>query len=438
MSKLDSKLLAVTPFTVNPIQIVQEALKMFSVEARRVDIDLKMVIDQSYHDMGMRFLDLDPSRMKQVLINLLTNALKFTKTKSTRNVCVKIKASTERPTNESSGVEFIPRAVPVGKEEVPQPALEGRGDPVFLLFEVQDTGQGLDENEKKNLFQRFGQGSDRTHVNYGGSGLGLFISRSLAELQRGAIGVSSSPGVGSTFAFYIEAYHPSEEALTEAALNAAALSVTHSHSRTNHHIYSDDMDVEDLEEPPVVINGILVVEDNLVNQRITRRGLQDAGFVVDVANHGAEALEKLNQTEWAANPIAPRPQLSLLPPPIRGQNKQTNNTLSGSSISRGKPLVPLSVVLMDMEMPVMDGLTCTRRIREMEKLGLIRGHVPIIAVSANARTEQILEAKAAGCDDVLVKPYRMPELIEKMQVVIQRLSDSNKSGRLSESMQTGP
>jgi len=80
---------------------------------------------------------------------------------------------------------------------------------------------------------------------------------------------------------------------------------------------------------------------------------------------------------------------------------------------------------MDIEMPVQDGLTCTRRIRELEREGRVfcasGGRIPIIAVSANARPEQMQDAKKAGCDDVLVKPYRMPELIEKMQMVVRRV-----------------
>ncbi|GJC97137.1 HSP90-like protein [Colletotrichum higginsianum] len=83
------------------------------------------------------------------------------------------------------------------------------------------------------------------------------------------------------------------------------------------------------------------------------------------------------------------------------------------------------MILMDIEMPVQDGLTCTRRIRELEREGRVfcgsGGRIPIIAVSANARPEQMQDAKNAGCDDVLVKPYRMPELIEKMQVVVRRM-----------------
>ncbi|KAJ2905684.1 hypothetical protein MKZ38_004759 [Zalerion maritima] len=416
MSKLNSKLLAVTPITVDPTQIVQEALRMFSVEARRVDIDLSMVVDQSYYSKGSRFLALDPSRMKQVLINLLTNALKFTKAGNTRNVSVTMRASSTRPSSESCGVEFIPRASPVGQESFPQPALEGRGPPVYLIFEVRDTGQGLTDKEKSNLFKRFGQADVKTHVKYGGSGLGLFISRSLAELQRGAIGVSSRPGVGSTFAFFIEAYQPTDEELVEAKMNHAALSATTMSSVPTAHAKVSPRNMNSTPSPrpdivPVKIQGILVVEDNLVNQRITRRGLEDAGFEVDVANHGAEALDKLKQTQWMNIP-----------------SKDSNGFTR--PYSEAKPTVtPLGVILMDVEMPIMDGLTCTRRIREMEESGLIQGHVPIIAVSANARTEQILQAKSAGCDDVLVKPYRMPELIQKMQVVIRRLREPDSSRR---------
>ena len=411
MSKLDSKLLAVTPITVDPIQIVQEALKMFSVEARRIDIDLSMFVDKSYRDMGIKFLDIDPSRMKQVLINLLTNALKFTKAGSTRNVSVTIRASKTRPTSESCGVEFIPRRGPTG-HEFPQPALEGRGDTVFLIFEVQDTGQGLTDEEKVNLFQRFGQASVKTHVKYGGSGLGLFISRALAELQRGSIGVSSRPGIGSNFTFFIEAYQPTADELEEASTNQAAVMMNaRDRSHTSPQSRPTTPKGSSRLDPPaaVVIEGILVVEDNLVNQRITKRGLQDAGYDVYVANHGAEALEKIGCTQWMS---------------LREESGSDDSVCDCdvAPFDGSGETTKLSIVLMDIEMPVMDGLTCTRSIRELESKGIINGHIPIIAVSANARTEQILQAKAAGCDDVLVKPYRMPELIEKMQVVIRRLS----------------
>ncbi|KAK0655844.1 putative histidine kinase group protein [Cercophora newfieldiana] len=422
MSKLDSKLLAITPITVNPIQIVQEALKMFEVEARRVDINLSMVVDQSYKDLGIGYLDFDPSRLKQVLINLLTNALKFTKTGPTRNVSVGVSACRERPSEATSLVQFIPREE-FDEEDYPLPDTRDR-DSVFLMFEVKDTGQGLTEEEKKSLFQRFVQASSRTHVKYGGSGLGLFISRRLTELQNGAIGVASQPGIGSTFAFYIEAYIPSamaaHDAEAQAAVTKAVMSSlrvapsTNLRTRRSASTASGSTTpssntkpspitaspTSELILPPPKIQGILVVEDNLINQHITRRGLVNMGFTVDVANHGVECLDKLRRTDrFVANSKDGEPN---------------GGTTNGDHMP-----FPLSIILMDIEMPIQDGLTCTRNIRQLEREGKISGgRLPIIAVSANARLEQIQEAKEAGCDDVLVKPYRMPELLERMRVVM--------------------
>lgn len=430
MSKLDSKLLAVTPITVDPLEIAREALKMFEVEARRVDIDLQMKVDPSYQEHQLEYLDLDPSRLKQVLINLLTNALKFTKSGPTRNVTITISASTARPTDYSCSVQFIP---PLQRDESQPPFITRPEQPIYLIVEVKDTGQGLTEEEMKSLFQRFKQASARTHVKYGGSGLGLFISRKLCEMHNGAIGVASLPGVGSTFAFYVEAYRPDNAALKEAraskrtALQANALAITKraeslqigsvevplssTPGRDLDPIVTspDPLETEFSPEPPK-IEGVLVVEDNMINQQLTRRGLSDRGFTVDVANHGLEALEKLQASDrWA-------------------EDVPLNKTTPIVSAPSTPIKFPLSLILMDVEMPIQDGLTCTRQIRQLEEQGkILGGHIPIIAVSANARLEQILEAKAAGCDDVMIKPYRMPELVEKMRVVALQVAQKNRA-----------
>ncbi|KAF9775653.1 hypothetical protein IL306_006252 [Fusarium sp. DS 682] len=411
MSKLDSKLLAVTPCTVDPIQIVNGALKMFEVEARRVDIELTSYVDSSYKDLAYDYLDLDPSRVQQVLINLLTNALKFTKSGTTRNVTVGVKGSLEPPGEDMTVVQFIPRFCDVS-EEYDQPALKGRSRPVYLLFEVKDTGQGLTAEEMGNLFNKFVQASAKTHTKYGGSGLGLFISRRLTELQNGAIGVFSQPGVGSTFAFYIEAYVPSEASRNEALAAAAAarLIAGADDVETDGKRPCRDIRLQKHQNPGgnVRLDGILVVEDNLINQQITRRGLTDRGYMVDVANHGIEALDKLKRRQGA----------------VPGLGLKVGSGRSGRSNMNPLPIA-INLVLMDIEMPIQDGLTCTRIIRELEAEGEIfcasGGRIPIIAVTANARPEQVMEAKQAGCDDVMVKPYRIPELIEKMQVVVRRM-----------------
>lgn len=429
MSKLDSKLLAVTPCTVNPVLIVTDALKMFDVEARRTDIHLTKYIDQSYKNLDHEYLDLDPSRVKQVLINLLTNALKFTKTGKVRNVTICVKGSLTPPEKEMTTVNFVPRFQDVA-DDYEQPALKGRTNPVYLMFEVKDTGQGLTEEETRGLFNKFVQASAKTHVKYGGSGLGLFISRRLTELQNGAIGVSSRVGVGSTFGFYIEAYVPSEAALAEAEATAAAARLISSTEAIGLSSSPDGpgwrgMIMKKLHpNSQIRLDSILVVEDNLINQQITRRGLAERGYSVDVANHGIEALEKLRQS------MVSRTKLSSLEIP-------TSNTRPGSPTNsltlavRPSQPIPVNLVLMDIEMPIQDGMTCTRIIRELEASGEVfcasGGRIPIIAVTANARPEQITDAKRAGCDDVLVKPYRIPELIEKMQVVIRRISGLSSS-----------
>jgi CheY-like chemotaxis protein len=132
-----------------------------------------------------------------------------------------------------------------------------------------------------------------------------------------------------------------------------------------------------------------VVEDNLVNQRVLCNQLKKIGCTVRAANHGGEALEELTKTTYCEKPtISP-------------------------------PFQRFDIVLLDIEMPVLDGLSCARRIRESEERGDFVGHVPIIAVSANARHEQIQQAITAGMDDAIAKPFRIPELmglIEKLGI----------------------
>lgn len=414
VSKLDSKLVAVTPCTVDPVVMVRNALKMFEVEAKRIQVDLKMTVDESFTNMGYEYFDFDPSRAKQVLINLLTNALKFTKNRPVRSVSVTIKASKSRPTDETSCVRFMPPSS--DEPENPQPALVGRKNPVYLMFEVKDSGRGLSAEEMRHLFNRFQQASSFTHVKHGGSGLGLFISRRLTELQNGAIGVSSTPKCGSTFVFFIEAYLPSEEAVKETALaispgDAAIMELGRKGParemlhRTPSKRASAPAFASRTGEPrtPMTalskLDGILIVEDNVINQQVAQRGLSQKGFRVDVASDGLEALEKLQTSRHARE--------------------------SGDVAGPEKRPVPFDLVLMDVEMPVQDGLTCARKIRELEASGTVfaaaGGRIPIIAVSAHARREQVIAALGAGCDDVLVKPYRMMELFEKIEAIAKSL-----------------
>jgi len=264
----------------------------------------------------------------------------------------------------------------------------GDGEEIYLEFAVQDTGRGLSAEEKKLLFQRFSQASPRTHVQYGGSGLGLFISRELTELQGGEIGVASEAGKGSTFAFYVKCRKTSEP---EDMVENLPISLGRQLSNAKDKSRPQPPKIKDFAEMPKsdVVNKVkaqkralkvLIVEDNLgklgirclssntntcpVNQKVLRRQLENHGITTYVANHGGEAIEMLKQSQYWKD--------------------------------RGPGAIDLGVVLMDKEMPIMDGLQCTSKIREFEAQGQLNRHVPIIAVTANARSEQIATLLGAG------------------------------------------
>jgi CheY-like chemotaxis protein len=191
----------------------------------------------------------------------------------------------------------------------------------------------------------------------------------MIESHGGEIGVSSQPGQGATFAFYIAA-HTIESQATVIKPDELALRPKKASVSTPQHLYS-----------------ILVVEDNLINQKVLRNQLQKLGHTVHVASHGAEALSFLSTTcLWAAN--------------------------SASSS------IDVSVILMDIEMPVMGGIECTRRIRKAQADGELNRHVPIIAVSANARDVQVSEALECGMDNAIAKPFRVADLMPKIEALV--------------------
>jgi len=201
-SKLDSKLIVLAPEAAQPLRIISDVLRMNKPELAQADIEGSLDIESSFKDLAIDYVTLDPGRVSQVIINFMNNAIKFTRTSKNRKIKLSLAASRTRPTAESCNVTLIE---PRGKPRSLSIASAATGVEVFLTFSVQDTGCGLTQAETQNLFQRFSQASPKTYKRYGGSGLGLFISRELVELQGGQVGVHSEAGKGSTFGFYIKA-----------------------------------------------------------------------------------------------------------------------------------------------------------------------------------------------------------------------------------------
>ncbi|KAI4724540.1 hypothetical protein E4T49_07734 [Aureobasidium sp. EXF-10728] len=379
LSKLDSNLLQVAPTTVRATEMVEHVAQIFKVEADRVGVRLEIQVDRSISELNIDWVVADSGRITQVLVNLVTNAIKFTKpSKGERTVAVRFGASKDRPVDLS--VTFATADSPEARMQ-PELATDAS---YYLWFSVIDSGCGMSDEEQTRMFSRFSQASPKTYNQYGGSGLGLFISKRLVELQGGQIGLASQVDVGSRFAFYV----PAKEATRPDSpkLDLATSSMSQTSFPTSSSVNTTDV----AQSSPGL--SILIVEDNLVNQKVLQKQLTKLGYRVQTANHGQEALDYLTSTSaW------------------KHDNQDPANMLQD-----------VDVVLMDIEMPVMDGLTCSRRIREMQATGDIVRHIPIIAVSANARTEQTDQAYDAGVDDFIVKPFRIPELIS----VITRLEKS--------------
>ena len=413
LSKLNSALLLVTPVDSRPMDVAKQAMKMFDQELQKLDLTMEFEVEESFHQMDIDWVRIDPSRLLQVLINLTTNAIKFTAPQSHRRIVLSMGASRSRPSQTSgatpSGVEYVPTRA-TRKIGSVDGADWGKGPVVYLHFAVRDTGKGLTCDEMKLLFLRFSQANPKTHVQYGGSGLGLFISRELVELQGGEIGVSSEAGTGSTFAFYIQGRRSPGPPVSAPASPARPHVSAPTPSVPRQTIATATADVESLSaHPPSSVSApnaryarlhVLIVEDNLVNQRVLAKQLRALGCTVHIANHGGECIDQLRASRWWRRP-SPRSSSSAPHPPLLDGDSATGaaagpTPTAVTGVDAADDARPLDVILMDLEMPVMDGLTCATRIRALQRAGAVVGHVPIVAVTANARAEQINTALEAG------------------------------------------
>lgn len=383
MSKLNSDLVTISPIVVQPAKVIQDALRLFRSEIKAADICLTFEEDSSLQELNIDWLLFDPSRILQVFVNLTTNAIKFTREREKRLINVRLAASLRRPSECNDGIDYFPpQANPLA---LPRPSSTD-AETVYMSLAVQDTGCGLSTIDTTRLFSRFSQGSPKTYIQYGGSGLGLFISRQLVEIQGGGIGMTSTSGVGSTFAFFVKTERAAPpdgnpplaklpmDIHLEHMLKSRRRSVRSTRdvlleppsSRASASLPPDTTDSGKSDNATSENLNVLIVEDNLVNQKVIRRQLINRGYTVTVANQGREALEKLAETS------------------------------SWNSTDQSKQGRRFDVILMDLEMPIMDGMECVSRIRALEAQGLLRHYIPVIAVTANVRSEQLSAAKKAG------------------------------------------
>lgn len=442
-------MLKTCPMPMRPIEVVDQALKMFHNELHRSNVELDYRVGSSYGELGVEWVLLDPTRFLQILVNLLNNAVKFTKHEDSRRITVTLEACYPRPTGKEYGVVFAPFTPRHGVQssvDLSDTLLDGTRTPrdgIYIYVSIKDTGVGIMQHELDHLFQRFQQASPKTYAQYGGSGLGLWISKELCAKLGGQIGVASTVTSdksthGSTFAFYVQAPRcasPTAQqqqietdnnvetarkvSLDEVNIDMSPLPSAHKEPTDTHmqlpvkspheKAITNGTSSSDLPTPVV---RLLVVEDNLINQKVMRKQLLRAGFEVAVANHGKEALECIYPTSTSTS--SPPPHQNLPP--------------------------PFDVILMDVEMPIMGGLECTRIIRSREQQKqYLSSHpssttttsnsnstssdttsnkkLPILGVTANARAEQQTAALEAGMNCVVTKPFHMKDLFVAIEKV---------------------
>jgi len=349
LSRIQLQVLSIQAIEFDVIEEVNMLAGVFKNELKMKRIRLSLRFGDSFKKVGSR-VSLDKARFMQVITNLLSNAIKFTDTSpGKRDIEITVDVSRFSPALDSP---CCPPDVEVTKSRRPSDPLA-----IYVFVSVKDSGPGIMPEDLLLLFQRFQQGS-YSHKVFGGSGLGLFVSRKLCDLMGGRIEVDSTYGEGATFRFFIKA---------QLAVNyPKAIDSPPGPSG----LVSKPMSQESLH--------VLVTEDNMINQKVLFRQLKQAGCTVEVASNGLQALEAI---------------------------RNLANSKDGDRRS-------FDVILMDCEMPVMDGLTAVREIRKLESSGELANHNRVIALTGNARAGQVQSARDAGMDDVIIKPYKLVELME--------------------------
>jgi signal transduction histidine kinase/ligand-binding sensor domain-containing protein/CheY-like chemotaxis protein len=320
-SKIDAGHLTIEAIPFDPRAWVEDTTRLLSprAAAKQLLLTCELAADLPRIIVG------DPTRLRQVLLNLIGNAIKFT---SAGGVHIRCRRGEPR----SEGLE--------------------------LHFSITDTGIGIAPAEQKAIFEPFRQADNSTTRRFGGTGLGLTISARLAEAMSGRLWVESREGQGSTFHFTVlvqtvDTTPPSDRPVT----------------------------LEEDSASPLVPLAVLLAEDNRINQKVAVRLLEKQGCAVDVVDNGLDAVDRVRQRRY-------------------------------------------DLVLMDLQMPGMDGLAATAAIRQWEKTS--GAHVPIVALTAHAMNGDAERCLQAGMDAYLSKPIDPPHLAQTIAALVPARTTSTR------------
>jgi len=309
LAAIESGKLKFEKIAFNLKDFLPSLISTFTYQAREKRIAVEYQIDENLNKILLG----DPVRLNQILINLISNAVKFTHTGS-----IKVNCSAER---EQKGV-------------------------CWVRIEVIDTGVGIPEEKLNTIFESFSQADASVTRKYGGTGLGLTIVKQLVELQKGSITVKSTEHTGSVFTVLVP----------YSIGKASAISL------------SSPKNAKALKNAKASQLFVLLVEDNDINRLYAKSILKNWNCFTDTAENGVVAIEKIKNHEY-------------------------------------------DVVLMDIQMPVMDGYETTKAIRMMETP---QRNVPILALTANATKTDVEKCIAAGMNDYLPKPFTPDDLYRKL------------------------
>ena len=343
LSKVESGKMTIDSIPMNISSLCNEVVSLFAVKARQRGLTL----DYHYTEALSPYIKGDPVRIKQIMVNLVNNAIKFTREGG--RVTIDVKHMENNPCEDKYGNHKSICSHELQVEQASHYNTDDSGSvnhqDMTLCIEVTDTGVGIKPESLEAIFDAYDQANKSTHRLYGGTGLGLSVCKSLVELMGGYIEVDSAVGIGTTFTVLLP-LPPIDEAHYES--------------------WQDSNDFGMTEPSHELIGHILLVEDDSVNAMIAKKALNNSGHTVTHVTDGQQAIEV-----FALNPEQ------------------------------------YDVILMDHHMPIMDGVQATIKLHELYDPPALP---PIIALTANAMDGERKKYLDVGMQDYCTKPFKQEQL----------------------------